>query len=158
MLSQIFFQQIAEILGVYLLAHRVVVHENQSPCVPEDRDHHFLRGWKSFCLQGWRITLPHTAFLTKELLGSLGWEILPHPPYSPDLIPSDFHLFPHLKEPLRGENVVFGRNERSCRIVKENSKKTFYEDGLFSLLKCWRKCIANGGDYIEKLCDDNEGF
>ncbi|XP_025154494.1 uncharacterized protein LOC112588519 [Harpegnathos saltator] len=29
----------------------------------------------------------------KEILKSLGWDILPHPPYSPDLAPSDYHLF-----------------------------------------------------------------
>jgi len=27
-----------------------------------------------------------------------GWEILEHPTYSPDLAPSDFHLFPNLKK------------------------------------------------------------
>ena len=32
-----------------------------------------------------------------------GFEILDHPPYSPDLAPSDFHLFPKLKESLRGQ-------------------------------------------------------
>jgi len=26
-------------------------------------------------------------------LKSLGWDILPHPPYSPDLAPSIYHLF-----------------------------------------------------------------
>ena len=35
---------------------------------------------------------PHTARLTQNKLHSLGWEVLPHPPYSPDLAPSDFHL------------------------------------------------------------------
>src|SRR3954469_23682395 len=36
---------------------------------------------------------PHTVKMTKEKLQALGWEVLPHPPYSPDLAPSDFHLF-----------------------------------------------------------------
>ena len=31
------------------------------------------------------------------------WDILDHPPYSPDLAPSDFHLFLHLKKYLAGE-------------------------------------------------------
>ena len=31
-----------------------------------------------------------------------GFEILPHPPYSPDLAPSDFFSFPEMKKPLRG--------------------------------------------------------
>ncbi|GFO38401.1 histone-lysine N-methyltransferase SETMAR [Plakobranchus ocellatus] len=31
-----------------------------------------------------------------------GWEILPHPAHSPDLAPSDFHLFGPLKRHLGG--------------------------------------------------------
>lgn len=52
---------------------------------------------------------PHTAQLTQEMLTKLGWEVLPHPPYSPDLAPSDFFLFGPLKEALRGKK--FGSNE-----------------------------------------------
>jgi hypothetical protein len=36
--------------------------------------------------------LQHSAAATVNLLNSWGWEILPHPPYSPDLAPSDFDL------------------------------------------------------------------
>ena len=31
------------------------------------------------------------------------WTVLPHPPYSPDLAPFDFHLFVPLKDGLRGQ-------------------------------------------------------
>ena len=43
---------------------------------------------------------PHAAKLTRDTLVGFGWTVLPHPPYSPDLAPSDFHLFGKLKEPL----------------------------------------------------------
>jgi histone-lysine N-methyltransferase SETMAR len=36
---------------------------------------------------------PHTANMTKAAIQELDWEILSHPPYSPDLAPSDYHLF-----------------------------------------------------------------
>jgi len=36
---------------------------------------------------------PHTSLKTVEHIANLGWTVLPHPPYSPDLAPSDFHLF-----------------------------------------------------------------
>lgn len=39
----------------------------------------------------------HTANRTAELLDSFKCEIFPHPPYSPDLAPSDYHLFPKMK-------------------------------------------------------------
>ena len=37
-----------------------------------------------------------------ERLTSYEWDVLPHPPYSLDMSPPDFDLFPKLKEPLRG--------------------------------------------------------
>lgn len=39
----------------------------------------------------------HTAHLSNNTLAKLGWKVLPHPPYSPDLAPSDYHLFGPLK-------------------------------------------------------------
>lgn len=36
---------------------------------------------------------PHTAQLTRETINKLACETVPHPPYSPDLALSDFHLF-----------------------------------------------------------------
>ncbi|GFW93005.1 histone-lysine N-methyltransferase SETMAR [Trichonephila clavipes] len=44
---------------------------------------------------------PHTANRTTALVERFGWEMVSHPPYSPDLAPSDFHLFPELKKTLR---------------------------------------------------------
>jgi transposase len=40
---------------------------------------------------------PHTATATQDLMTPFGWELFVHPPYSPDLAPSDFHVFLHLK-------------------------------------------------------------
>jgi histone-lysine N-methyltransferase SETMAR len=42
-------------------------------------------------------THPHTTTATQNLITTFGWEQFNHPPYSPDLEPSDFHLFLHLK-------------------------------------------------------------
>jgi len=36
---------------------------------------------------------PHTSFVTRMKLLELGWEVIQHPPYSPDLAPSEYHLF-----------------------------------------------------------------
>ncbi|GFO43387.1 proteasome assembly chaperone 2 [Plakobranchus ocellatus] len=45
---------------------------------------------------------PHSANLTQQWLQRYGWEILPHLAHSPDLAPSDFHLFGPLKRHLGG--------------------------------------------------------
>jgi hypothetical protein len=40
------------------------------------------------------------ATLISDILHKYQWEVLPHPLYSPDMSPTDFDLFPKLKEPL----------------------------------------------------------
>ncbi|GFO43051.1 histone-lysine N-methyltransferase SETMAR [Plakobranchus ocellatus] len=53
---------------------------------------------------------PHSANLTQQWLQRYGWEILPHPAHSPDLAPSDFHLFGPLKRHLGGVRMDGGYN------------------------------------------------
>jgi histone-lysine N-methyltransferase SETMAR len=45
---------------------------------------------------------PHTLAATQDLIGTFGREQFNHPPYSPDLAPSDFHMLLHLKTFLGG--------------------------------------------------------
>jgi len=45
---------------------------------------------------------PHIGKVLRELLDRYSWEVLPHPPYSPDMSPADFDLFPKLKINMRG--------------------------------------------------------
>jgi len=40
----------------------------------------------------------HRTITTHKKLAYLGFQYLDHPPYSPDLAPSDYHLFPELKK------------------------------------------------------------
>jgi len=40
----------------------------------------------------------HRALATQKKLAYLGFQCVDHPPYSPDLAPSDYHLFPGLKK------------------------------------------------------------
>ena len=47
----------------------------------------------------------HVSLMTRQKLLQLGWEVLIHPPYSPDIAPSDFHLFRSLQNSLNGKNV-----------------------------------------------------
>jgi hypothetical protein len=48
---------------------------------------------------------PHTAKMRKAAIQEPDWDILPHPPYSPDLAPSDYHLFRSLSNILRGAEL-----------------------------------------------------
>ena len=62
---------------------------------------------------------PHTAKLTKEKLAKLGWEVLNHPPYSPDLAPSDFHLFRSMANKLNNEQMKFKNETEAKRFVNK---------------------------------------
>ena len=75
-----------------------------------------------------------------------GFAILPHPPYSLDMVPSDFYLFPKLKFHLRG--TQYGSNEavNECLVDQEKA----YFEGIRKLKQRWAKYIALKGDYIEK--------
>lgn len=94
---------------------------------------------------------PHTARATVEAINTLGFSLLPHPPYSPDLAPCDFHLFPKLKDYLRG--VHFNSNEeleRSVRRWIRAQSSDFFLDGFRQLVHRWKKCVDTAGDYVEK--------
>lgn len=96
---------------------------------------------------------PHTANLTMTVVRDLRWELLPHPAYSPDLSPSDYHLFPALKSPLRGKHYE-GLKEMKQAIKQwiSDTPEDFFNSGLRKLVERWEKCIQLEGGYVEK-CD-----
>jgi hypothetical protein len=49
---------------------------------------------------------PHTVACTRKTLQVLKFEVLDHPAYSPDLAPSDFHIFGPLKVAVRGHRFA----------------------------------------------------
>jgi hypothetical protein len=59
---------------------------------------------------------PHTAARTRALLDCVNWELFDRPPYSPDLAPSDCHVFTYLKKCL--ESQRFNNNEELMEGVK----------------------------------------
>jgi histone-lysine N-methyltransferase SETMAR len=93
----------------------------------------------------------HTAHIATTAARDCDFEVLPHPPYSPDLAPSDFYLFPKLKESITGRR--YSSNEEIKTVVEgyfDNVSNTFFLEGLQMLYKRWMKCISLQGDYVEK--------
>jgi len=60
---------------------------------------------------------PHTSLRTMEHIDNLGWTVLPHPLYSLDLAPSDFHLFGAKKDGLHGQHFPSNDSHMSCGTV-----------------------------------------
>lgn len=104
---------------------------------------------------GWRLhhdnARPHVCNIVTQYLARKNIECVPHPPYSPDLAPCDFFLFPRLKSDLRGQ-----RFESSMAVVKkaEAVLKSMSQNGFQHVFQEWQtrwaKCIQLNGDYFEK--------
>ena len=95
---------------------------------------------------------PHLGKDIRELLDGYSWEVLPHPPYSPDMSPPDFDLFPKLKINMRG--VRFSMLEDfSASVTRRVRQLNCSRDltGIMDLPKRWDAVIRQKGDYTEGL-------
>ena len=76
----------------------------------------------------------------------MGIKTVPHPPYSQDLAPCDFCLFPKLTGCRRYETNE-EMKEAVTKVIDILIQEDFY--GAFQLLEWYKKCIAAGGDYFK---------
>ena len=92
----------------------------------------------------------HISLMTRQKLLQLGWEVLIHPPYSPDIAPSDFHLFRSLQNSLNGKS--FSSLEDCKRHLDQfftQKDKKFWEDGIMKLPEKWQKVVEQNGEYVQ---------
>jgi transposase len=76
--------------------------------------------------------------------------VVPQPPYSPDLAPADFFLFPKLKSSLKGHRfqTVEKIEENSIQDLRAIVQNTF-QDAFQNWKKRWERCIKSGREYFE---------
>jgi len=92
----------------------------------------------------------HQVLATQKKLAYLGFQCLDHPPYSPDLALLDYHLFPRLKEQLKGRHfssdveVITAMETWSDRQLSE-----FFLSGLQKLEQRAKKRIELRGECVE---------
>lgn len=92
---------------------------------------------------------PHVSLTTRQKLLEFGWDVLTHPAYSPDLAPSDFHLFRSLQNSLNGKNfnsLVEIKNHLENFFAEKPEK--FWKDGILKLHERWNKVVEQNGTYI----------
>ena len=79
-------------------------------------------------------------------------EVLPHPPYSPDLAPSDYHLFGPMKKMLGGQKFDSDAEVQSTvhKWLRQQSASFFFASGIQKLVDRWDKCLNDFGRYVEK--------
>ena len=92
---------------------------------------------------------PHTARSAVATIQDLSFECLPHPPYTPDLVPSDFHVFGLLKQAMGSKS--FRSDEEVQQAVQKwlrSQPKQFLSRGIQALPKRCNTCMERNGDYI----------
>ena len=84
---------------------------------------------------------PHVAKPVKTYLETLQWEVLPHPPYSPDIVPFDFHLFRSMEQGLADQRF------HSWMTSKD---KSFFRRGIYTLPERWEKVVSSDGQFFNR--------
>ena len=92
----------------------------------------------------------HTALSVREFLASKQITVLEHPPYSPDLAPNDFFLFPKIKEVLKGKNFddIEDIKANATAALTAITEKDF-QNCFQGWIRRWHRCIASRGEYFE---------
>ena len=101
---------------------------------------------------------PHVSLMTRQKLLQLGWVVLIHLPYSPDIAPLDIHLFRSLQNSLNGKNV---NSLEDCKrylgqFFAQKDKK-FWEDGIMNLPEKLQKVMEQTVNTLfNKALGENE--
>ena len=87
--------------------------------------------------------------MTRQKLLQLGWEVLNHPPYSPDIAPLDFHIFQSLQNSLNGKKF---NSLKDCKRQLEQffarKDDKFWEDVIMKLPERWQKVVEQNSEYV----------
>jgi transposase len=96
----------------------------------------------------WDNARSHSAGMIKKSIEGSNLVILPQPPYSPDLAPSDFFLFGYMKNQLRGKK---SENTTELLIQISDVMKAITLETRLRVMKDWiwriQSVIASGGEY-----------
>ena len=89
--------------------------------------------------------LVHNSILVTDYLTKMGIKTVAHPPYSPNLAPYDFCLFPKLRS-CRYETIE-EMKEAMTKVIDTLTQEAFHW-AFQELLERYNKCIAAGEDYF----------
>ena len=92
----------------------------------------------------------HTAIVATQFPAKNRVTVINHPPYSPDLAPADYFLFPKIKIALKGEffediSTIQQNVTRELKAVPE----TMFQQAFQRLYERSKICVERGGDYVE---------
>ena len=94
----------------------------------------------------------HTAAATLDYLQENNVQLVTHPPYSPDLAPCDFFLFPQIKKQLKGKPFSCVEEARAfAEGAISDIPQSAWAGAVDSWFQRMAKCIQAQGGYFEKL-------
>jgi hypothetical protein len=93
----------------------------------------------------------HRASSTSLEIDLLDFETIVHPPYSPDLAPMDFSIFPEIKRQLRGLRFESAIDlSLKVRSIVASFPESWYVSVFDQWIRRHEKCVIREGDYVEK--------
>ena len=89
--------------------------------------------------------------MTLAKIAEINWEIMLHPPYSPDLSPTDFHLFLSFDNHMKNRTFNI-EDDLKTEVLNffQSRTKDFYKNGITKLLNRWEKAIECDGPYFDE--------
>jgi len=86
----------------------------------------------------------HTALLIRRFLTDNNMTVVPHPPYSPDLEPSDFFLFPELKMKLKGRRFqTLEEIQAESHAILNTLRENDFQECFKNWQRRWDRCQAS---------------
>jgi transposase len=95
-------------------------------------------------------TPAHNALSVKQFLANKNITVMEHPPYSPDLAPCDFYLFPNIKSVLKGTQFL---SVEDVKVKTTEILNSLTENDMQNCFERWQHrmklCVNSEGNYFE---------
>jgi len=92
----------------------------------------------------------HASLMVWQFLSNENITMCPHPPYSPDLAPCYFWLFPKVKMTMKGKHLELIQDiEAATTAQLKTLTKEDFQNCFRKWQERWDKCVRSGGEYFE---------
>jgi histone-lysine N-methyltransferase SETMAR len=120
----VFWKSERVVIADFLQKGATVNPEHYIKTLKSLKKHIMRKGAEIYILFQQNNARPHVTATTIDAIARLGFTVLPHQAHSSDLAPSDFHLFPTLKDYLRDQNFNSGEEVKAavCQWFQEKEK------------------------------------
>jgi histone-lysine N-methyltransferase SETMAR len=98
----------------------------------------------------WDNAPVHTATKVTERLAARDIKLIEHPPYSLDLAPADYFLFPRIKRQLAGLTLTQDSFKKEWEGAVRSITAAEFAEAFWRWFQQHEKCVLIGGGYVEK--------